>query len=118
VLEYELWELMDKAVVPAIDMTDLEAHEKKEIKVERIILDSVKDHIIPLLSENKVANEMFDALVGLFKSTNMNRKMVLRNKIRSVQMSRSDNVTIYFMRITRVPDHLQPYQRKQRTWNL
>jgi hypothetical protein len=36
----------------------------------------------------------------------MNRKMVLRNKLRSVQMSRSDNVTSYFMRITQVHDQL------------
>jgi hypothetical protein len=49
-----------------------------------------------------MTKEMFDALVGLFQSTNMNRKMVLRNKLRSVQMSRYDNVTSYFMRITQV----------------
>jgi hypothetical protein len=86
--------------------TALEAHEKKEIKVERVILDSVKDHLIPHLSEKKMTKEMFDALVGLFQSTNMNRKMVLRNKLRSVQMSRYDNVTSYFMRITQVHDQL------------
>jgi hypothetical protein len=28
----------------------------------------------------------------------MNRKMVLRNKLRSVQMSRYENVTSYFMK--------------------
>jgi hypothetical protein len=49
---------------------------------------------------------MFDALVGLFQSTNMNRKMVLRNKLISLQMSRSDNVTNYFMWIIQVCDQL------------
>jgi hypothetical protein len=104
--EYDLWELVDKVVVPPTDPTALEAHKKKEIKAERVILDSVKDHLIPHLSEKKMTKEMFDALVGLFQSTNMNRKMVLRNKLRSVQMSRSDNVTSYFMRITQVHDQL------------
>jgi hypothetical protein len=33
-------------------------------------------------------------------------KMVLRNKLRSIQMSRSDNVTSYFMRITQTRDQL------------
>jgi hypothetical protein len=47
---------------------------------------------------------MFDALVCLLYSTNMNRKMVLRKKLKSVQMSRSGNVTSYFMRITQVRD--------------
>jgi hypothetical protein len=64
-------------------------------------LDLVKDHLIPHLSEKKTTKEMFDALVGLFQSTNMNRNMVLRNKQISMHMSRSENVTNYFMK-----DHL------------
>jgi hypothetical protein len=62
-----------------------------------------------------MTKEMFDSLVGLFQSTNMNRKMVLRNKLRLVQMSRSDNVTNYFMRITQVCDQLAAIGEKTRT---
>jgi hypothetical protein len=36
----------------------------------------------------------------------MNKKMVLRNNLRSLQMSRSDNVTKYLMRITQENDQL------------
>jgi hypothetical protein len=103
---YVLWELVEKAIVSPTDLATLATHEKKEIKVERVILDSVKDHLIPHLSEKKTDKEMFDALVGLFRSTNMNRKMALRNKLKFVQMSRSNNVTSYFMRITQVRDQL------------
>jgi hypothetical protein len=53
-----------------------------------------------------VAREMFKALVDLFQSDNLNKKMILRNKLRSIQMSRSDNVTSYFMRITQTHDQL------------
>jgi hypothetical protein len=61
--EYDLWELVDKVVVPPIYLVALTAHEKKEIKVERVILDSVKDHLIPHLSKKNMVKEMFDALV-------------------------------------------------------
>jgi hypothetical protein len=47
----------------------LVAHEKEEIKVERVILDSLdslKDHLICLLFEKKATKYMFDALAGLF----------------------------------------------------
>jgi len=44
--------------------------------------------------------------VDLFQSDNLNKKMVLRNKLRSIQMSRSINVTNYFMRITYIRDQL------------
>jgi hypothetical protein len=36
----------------------------------------------------------------------MNMKMILRNKLKSIEMSRSDNVTSYFVRITQTSDQL------------
>jgi len=97
---------VDKVVSPQKKSTVLAAHDKNEIKVERVILDSVKDHLIPHLSEKKTNKEMFDALVGLFQITNMNRKTVLRNRLRSMHMPRFDNVTIFSMMITYVCDQL------------
>jgi len=104
--EYDLWELVDKVIAPLTDLTVLEAHKKKEIKAERVILDSVKDHLIPHMSEKNRTKDMFDTLLGLFQSTNMNRKMVLRNRLGPMQISRSNNVTRYFVRITQVCDHV------------
>jgi hypothetical protein len=63
--EYDLWELVDKVVVPPTNPVDLAVHHKKKIKVERVLLDSVKDHLIPHLMEKKMVKEMFDALVSL-----------------------------------------------------
>jgi len=103
--EYDLWEVVDKAVPPPTNPLALATHEK-EIKAWWVILDAVKDNLIPHLSEKKTTKEMFDALVSLFQSDNLNRKMILRNKLSSVHMYRSDNVTSYFMRITQVRDQL------------
>jgi hypothetical protein len=66
----------------------------------------MKDHINPHLSKKNNSKDMFDALVGLFQNDNMNRKMVLRNKLIFMKMSRSDNVTSYLMGITLVHDQL------------
>ena len=59
--EYDLWELVDKVVTPLTDLISLEYHNKKEIKGERVLLDFVKDHLIPHLNEKKTTKEMFDA---------------------------------------------------------
>jgi hypothetical protein len=64
--EYELWELVEKVVTPPIDPTALESHNKNEIKSQRVILDLVKDHLIPHLSKKNIAKEILDSLVGLF----------------------------------------------------
>jgi hypothetical protein len=98
--EYDHWEIVDKVVTPPTDLVALEAHNKKEIKAERVLLDFMKDHLIPHLTKKNTTKEMFDALVSLFHKKNMNRKMVLWNKLISVHMSRSNNVTSYLMRTT------------------
>jgi hypothetical protein len=68
--EYEIWELVEKLVTPPTYPTYLAIHQKKEIKVERVLLDSVKVHLIPHVSEKKTSKEKFDSLVGLFHITN------------------------------------------------
>ena len=79
------------------------AHEK-DIKSQRVIMDVVKDHLIPHVVEKLSTREMFKALVDLFQSDNLNRNMVSRNKLKSILMSRSDNIINYFMRITLTRD--------------
>jgi hypothetical protein len=93
-------------VTPPMDPQELVIHNQKDVKARRIILDAVKDHLIPHLSEKKSAREMFEALTNLFQSSNTNRKMVLREKFRNTKMTRSDTVTNYLTKITQVRDQL------------
>jgi hypothetical protein len=65
----------------------LDLHEVKEARAQRILLDGVKDHLIPHLVEKKAAKEMWDALTKLYPWY--------------VQ-----GVTSYLTRLTRVRDEL------------
>jgi hypothetical protein len=62
--------------------------------------------MIPHVSEKKIAKEMFDALVSLYQSQNINKKMVLWNKLRSIVMTRLDTITSYLMKITQISNQL------------
>ena len=80
--ENELWDEVvyntttDPIVVPAsTDAQALSVFNKKDIKARRIILDVVKDHVIPHISSKTRAYQMWDALIKLFQSSNENRKM-------------------------------------------
>jgi hypothetical protein len=79
---------------------------RRTSKSQRVIMDVVKDHLILHVVEKQSAKEMFKDLVDLFHSDNLNRKMILRNKLISIQMSRYENVISYFMRITLTRDQL------------
>ena len=62
---------------------------RKDIKARRIIVDEVKDHVIPHISSKIHAYQMWDALTSLFQSLNENRKMVLRGKLKSIKVAKS-----------------------------
>jgi hypothetical protein len=103
-MEDGLWDFANTIMTPPTDPKDLAAHELKDVKAKRIILDVVKDHLILHISEKKSSREMFVALTNLFQSNNTNRKIVLRENLRDTKMTRSDTVTIYLTKITQVCD--------------
>ena len=47
-------------------------HKKKLVKDMRMIVDSIKDHLIPDVSSLKTPKEVFDALTKLFEGKNIN----------------------------------------------
>ena len=57
----------------------------KDIKARRIILDVVKDHVIPHILTKDRAHKMWDALTGLFQSSKENRKMVFEGEAEECQ---------------------------------
>jgi hypothetical protein len=104
--ESELWDIVEKTQTIPTDVVLLAAYNKKTVKAKIIILDTVKDHIIPNVTEKTHAYEMWASLTKLYQSINQNRKMVLRENLDSLKMSRSDIVTSYLTKITQIRDEL------------
>ena len=91
---------------PTTDPVALDLHEMKEVKAQRIILDGVKDHLIPHLAEKKTAKEMGDALKNLFEVKNENRKMALKAKLHDTKMGKEESVSSYLTWVAQVKDEL------------
>jgi hypothetical protein len=89
-------------VVVPIDGTLLVTYTKKSFKAKRIILDAIKDHLIPHLTGKSNAYEMWESLKKLYQSTDKNRKMVLRETMKSIKMTKAENVVTYLTRLTQV----------------
>ena len=53
---------------------------------KKIIVDSIKDHLIPQVSFLKTPKEMFDSLTKLFEGKNINRNMTLRNQLKNANI--------------------------------
>jgi hypothetical protein len=105
--ENKLWSYVSTVVpVPVHNPIALDLHEVKEARAQRILLDGVKDHLIPHLVEKKTDKEMWDALIKLYQSDNQNQKMALRDKLHAIKMARGEGVTSYLTRLTQVRDEL------------
>jgi hypothetical protein len=83
-----------------------EKFKKNEVKAKRILADSIKDHMIPNVSELKTPKEMFDALTRLYESKNTSPKLTLRHQLRNVTMNKLETVVNYFMKISQIKDQL------------
>ena len=68
VMEKNLWEFASTGVgvVVLMDPKDLEAHNLKDVKARRILLDTVKDHLIPHIVEKTLSKATWDALTCLY----------------------------------------------------
>jgi hypothetical protein len=76
--ENKIWSFVSTiVVVPSANPIALDLHEVEEAKAQRLILDGVKNHLIPHLAEKKTTKEMWDALKNLYETENENRKMAL-----------------------------------------
>jgi hypothetical protein len=75
--ENELLDHIKKMLPEPEDEEAKEKFKKNEVKAKRILTDSIKDHLIPNVSELKTAKEMFDALTRLYESKNTSRKLTL-----------------------------------------
>jgi hypothetical protein len=94
--ENKIWNYVSSVVVaPTTDLVALDLHEVKEAKAQRIILDGVKDHLIPHLDEKKTSQEMWDALKNLFEAMNENQKMALKDKLHDTNMGKGESVSSY-----------------------
>jgi hypothetical protein len=108
--ECELWDIVENSqtnhvTVPTV-VTLLAAYTKKNIKAKRIILVAIKDHVIPCVTRNSNANEMWESLTKLYHSSHENRKMVLREKLKSIKMTKTKRVATYLTKLTQMRDEL------------
>jgi hypothetical protein len=88
------------------DATQLATYKKNDAKARRIILDGVKDHIVPHIAELDTAKKKWDAILNLYQNATTNRKMILREKLKNTRMNQGEDVTSYLTRPKLVKDEL------------
>jgi hypothetical protein len=70
--ENDLARFIKEEVAEPEDAIEKAKHQKDSTRAQRIIADSIKDHLIPYVSSKKTPKEMFDSLSKLYERKNIN----------------------------------------------
>jgi hypothetical protein len=78
----------------------MEKFKDVDINVMSIIVDSIKDQLIPYISHLDSSNKMYEALTNLFLFRNIGQVMSLKNELCDMKINDDDSITSYFVRIS------------------
>ena len=73
---------------------------KNDVEARRILVDSVKDLLVPQISQKKTTRKMLNTPRRLFEHSSINVTLTLRNQLSNMQMTKSESISSYFIRIT------------------
>jgi hypothetical protein len=75
-------------------------------KARKIIIYSVRYHILPHISTLKTNYEMYDALKKMFERNNTNIALTLKHQLQNIKMTKFDTITTFLVRITDIKGQL------------
>ncbi|MCZ2221964.1 retrotransposon gag domain-containing protein, partial [Corynebacterium pilbarense] len=84
----------------------MEKFKDVDINAMSIIVDSIKDHLIPYISHLD-SSKMYYALTNLFSVRNIGQVMSLKNELCDMKMNDDESITSYLVRISQLRDQLQ-----------
>jgi hypothetical protein len=77
-----------------------------DVKAGKIIIYSVRDHLLPHISTLKNTYLMYDALKKMFESNNTNKALTLKHQLQNLKMTKDDTTVTFFMKISEIRDQL------------
>ena len=69
----------EKVLVVPTDADPLKKYEENQARTKRLIIDRVKDHVIPHIAGKNTINDMWSALETMYQGGSMQRRMLLEN---------------------------------------
>eukprot|EP00253_Pinus_taeda_P008552 PITA_08552 len=85
---------------------DLAEWKKCVTKVREIILEGVQDHIISILHGKDTPFSMWKTLKDLYQNSSDQRKLVLKDKLRRINMEKGNTISTYLNKLTTYKDEL------------
>ena len=79
--EHRINHIIESTVAVPVDADSLKKYEEAQAKAKRLIMDGVKDHVVPHIAEKNTSHEMWTSLTTLYQGTSVQRRMLLENQL-------------------------------------
>ena len=103
---YGLRDHAEQSLATPTDADLLRKHKEVAGHAKRLIMDSIKDHIVPHIVEKRTTNEMWKALTSLYEGKSVQRKMLLEAQMRSFMMTKGEDIEHFLLRLQSIRDQL------------
>jgi hypothetical protein len=103
-----LKEFIDKDVPKpdVADIANIDAWQKKVVKVRRILLEGVQYHIVSSLHGKFTLYAMWKTLTDLLQNNSDHRKLALKDKLRKIKMEKGDSIPKYLTKFFQCQDDM------------
>ena len=98
-VEFDLKDLVTRDVEEPTSSAGRTTFKKKQAKAKRIIYESIKDSMMPLLQSLSTAKECMDALSNLYDSKSPAQKISLKKQLHMIKMEKIETIASFFSRI-------------------
>jgi len=89
------------------DAQSLEKYMKGEFRAQMILIESIKDPLIPYVSKLETSKEIYEKLIELYYVSITREVISLRQELYKLKMLREYGIASYFMRIYEIGDQLE-----------
>ena len=97
----------ENITIPAKEQTQaLAKYNKDETRAQRILIEAIKDSLIPYVSKFETSKEIYDKLVELFSISTTKEVISLRNELYKMKIT-NEGIAPDFMKISEMRDQLQ-----------
>lgn len=110
--ELELENFIEKDMPIPEDEIEKATWKRRNNKAKKIIVDSVKEHILPSIENLKKAFEIFTTIKNAFEINNSSRLITLKNQLMNIKMNKGETISSYFGRISEIRNHLNSIGNK------
>jgi hypothetical protein len=85
--EYDLLDVVNKTLLDTATNVEKKIRKEEDVKERKLIIYSVRDHILPCIANLKTNYDMYEELKDMFESDNTLRALTLKSQLQSTKMT-------------------------------